>query len=328
MRSIAIIGAGLSGLVLAQRLQTAAHVTIFEKSRGTGGRMATRYAGDYSFDHGAQFITARSTAFREFLEPLIEGGIVADWPARFAEIDHSRVSTVRQWSADYPHFVGKPAMNRIGKSLASGLSVVLQTRVSGVERRRKRWVLRDQDQRDLGEFDWVVLTAPAPQTAALGSACPELVSLCRSREMSACYALMLGYSQPLSLPWDAALVRNADISWVSVNSSKPARGDAFTLLAHSTNRWADAHISDDEASVVEHMMEALERTCGAAVRSHDHRQLHRWRYANIARQTGDTCFVDESLRLAACGDWFVRGRVEAAFTSANDLAGRLRPLMR
>ncbi len=328
VKKIAVIGAGFSGLVLAQRLQAAAEVTVFEKSRGTGGRMATRYAGDYRFDHGTQFITARSSAFREFLEPLIENGTIVDWPARFAEIDGSRVSTVRQWSDDYPHFVGKPAMNRIGKSLASGLSVVLQTCVSGVERVGERWVLRDKDRRDLGEFDWVVLTAPASQTAVLVTACPELVSLCRSREMSACYALMLGYSRPLSLPWDAALVRNADISWVSVNSSKPARGDAFTLLVHSTNRWADAHIDDDEASVVEHMMEALERICGDAVGSYDHRELHRWRYANIGRQNGDTCFVDESIRLAACGDWFVRGRVEAAFTSANDLAGRLRPLVR
>lgn len=86
---------------------------------------------------------------------------------------------------------------------------------------------------------------------------------------------MLGFSAPLDLPWQAAVVRNADISWMSVNSSKPGRADAFTMLVHSTNAWADAHI-------------------------------------------------DDGANLAACGDWFLRGRVEAAFKSAQALAGKLR----
>ncbi len=328
MNRIAVIGAGLSGLVVARRLQPTADVTVFEKSRGTGGRIATRYAGDFRFDHGAQFITARSSAFRTFLQSLIEQGAVADWQARFAEIDGDQVRSTRTWTDEYPHFVGQPAMNRIGKTLAIGLDVRLQTLVGAIERNGERWALLDAERRDLGDFDWVVLTAPAAQTATLGAASSELVSLCASRRMSSCYALMLGYAKPLSLPWDAALVRNADVSWISVNSSKPGRSEAFTLLVHSTNRWADAHIDDDDATVIEHMTRTVAGICGGAVRSHEHRQLHRWRYANIGRQQGETCFVDESLRLAACGDWFVRGRVEAAFTSAGALAGRLLPLMR
>ncbi|MFZ9092741.1 MAG: NAD(P)-binding protein [Planctomycetaceae bacterium] len=44
MKSVAIIGAGLSGLTLANRLQNRAEVTVFEKSGGFGGRMATRHA--------------------------------------------------------------------------------------------------------------------------------------------------------------------------------------------------------------------------------------------------------------------------------------------
>jgi predicted NAD/FAD-dependent oxidoreductase len=85
--TIAVVGAGLPGLVAARQLQAFADVTVFEKSRGAGGRMATRYAGEFKFDHGAQFFTARTTAFRDFLEPLLSEGVIADWPARFAELD-------------------------------------------------------------------------------------------------------------------------------------------------------------------------------------------------------------------------------------------------
>ena len=53
MARIAIIGAGIAGLVAAQRLQQQADVVVFEKSWRAGGRVTTRHK-EYSFDHGAQ----------------------------------------------------------------------------------------------------------------------------------------------------------------------------------------------------------------------------------------------------------------------------------
>ncbi len=53
---------------------------------------------------------------------------------------------------------------------------------------------------------------------------------------------MLGYEQPLELDFDAALVKGFDISWISVNSSKPSRDNNYTLLVHSTNKWAQENI--------------------------------------------------------------------------------------
>lgn len=74
MMKVAVIGAGLSRLAVARRLRTCAEVTVFGKSRGPGGRMAIRYAGDHEFDHGAEFLTAGSAAFRAFLQPMIDAG--------------------------------------------------------------------------------------------------------------------------------------------------------------------------------------------------------------------------------------------------------------
>ena len=76
MAKIAVIGAGLAGLTVARELSQYHQVTVFEKSRGVGGRLATRYAGDYEFDHGAQFFTAKSPQFQAFLKPLIDQGVV------------------------------------------------------------------------------------------------------------------------------------------------------------------------------------------------------------------------------------------------------------
>ena len=59
-----VIGAGISGLAAATELARAGCKTIIlEKSRGIGGRMATRRVGAAVCDHGAQFFTVRTRAF-------------------------------------------------------------------------------------------------------------------------------------------------------------------------------------------------------------------------------------------------------------------------
>ena len=320
---VAVIGAGLSGLTVARRLGPIADVTVFEKSRGPGGRMATRYAGEYTFDHGAQFFTARTPGFREFLQPLVDDNVIANWTAQFAEVDRDKVRVLRPWGDDVPHYVGTPGMNAVGKYLARDLDIVFETQIASIERREDGWSLADNEANTFDRFDWLVLTAPAAQTAALAAAYPELVALCGQRSQLGCYAMMLGFNAPLEMPWQAALVRDADISWVSVNSSKPGRNDSFTLLVHSTNAWAEARIDDDMESVREHMLDEVSLVCGTDLRTAEHCNVHRWRYANIDRQSGPEFYIDEDSQLAACGDWFIRGRIEAAFTSASKLTQQL-----
>lgn len=320
MTKVAIIGAGLSGLVVAQRLQSFADVTVFEKSRGVGGRMATRYAGDFEFDHGAQFFTARSDAFKAFLEPLVDGGVVASWDAAFAEFDRDNMKALRSWGGDYPHYVGTPRMNSVGRYLSTDLNIDLETEISSIARQNDGWTLLDGAGARLGPFDWLVVTSPAAQTVALASELPDLVAYCRERRMVGCFALMLGFEEPIDLQWNAALVGNADISWISVNSSKPGRDRPFTMVVHSTNAWAEAHMDDDIDFVREHMLNEASLVAGVDLRRASHCKVHRWRYANIEKQSGPTYFADDDNGIAACGDWCVRGRIEAAFTSANELA--------
>ena len=77
-KNIAIVGAGLSGLTVARELARHNHVQVFEKAR-VGGRMATRRTDTHNFDHGAQFFTAKSHEFKEFLEPIRQQNIITPW---------------------------------------------------------------------------------------------------------------------------------------------------------------------------------------------------------------------------------------------------------
>ena len=79
-KRVAIIGAGMAGLAAARLLREAgASCTIFDKSRGLGGRMATRRTGDFSFDHGAQYFTARGPRFRALVDDWSAAGHAAGW---------------------------------------------------------------------------------------------------------------------------------------------------------------------------------------------------------------------------------------------------------
>ena len=323
MTRIAVIGAGLSGLVVARELQVDHAVTVFEKSRGVGGRMATRYESGFEFDHGAQFFTARTSNFREYLQPLIERGIVTSWRARFAELQRGEIVLQRDWDDTCPHYVGAPRMNEIGKVLAENLDVRRNMTVSKLEREQGGWCLSDSGDTDLGQFDWVILAVPAAQAAALAPADSSLSRLAGSVKMQACLALLLGFDMPLSLPWQAALVHGANISWVSVNSSKPGRPEPFSLVVHSTNPFADDNIDGDGDDLVARMLAETCEVVGVNVDTATLLRLQRWRYANVDNQNGAGFFVDETIRLAACGDWFNRGRVEAAFTSGFSLARKL-----
>lgn len=327
MKNIAIVGAGLAGLTLAHQLKESAHVTLFEKSRGAGGRLATRWADPFYFDHGAQFFKAHSPAFKKLIDQWLAYGLVARWDARFVEIDRNQIIQSRQWDSFYPHYVGVPHMNTVAQALSQDLKLHLNTRVAQLKRHEHGWQVFDDQGSELGDFDWVVCAIPVAQAKEL---IPEPCELCHAIaaiEMNACFSLMLGFYQPLSLPFDAALVLNTDISWISVNSSKPGRNASFTLLVNSTNAWANEHIDDERDAVIAHLCQATSQTIGQSVEHAVHKVVHGWRYANIDKQNTPGYLLDAEQQLALCGDWFIQGRVNAAFDSGLALSDALRPLV-
>ncbi len=314
---IAIIGAGLSGLVLARALQPVASVTVFEKSRGLGGRMSTRRADPFAFDHGAQYFSAKGTAFQAFLAPYLASGVVQPWAPRRAVLPEGAVAPPA-WTA--PRYVAVPGMTALAKALAAGVSVARATRVAAITAETGAWRLRAEEGRDLGAFDWVISTAPTVQTAAL---MPEMfaghAALSEAR-MQGCYSLMLGFAAPRDLPWDAAWVREGPIAWIAVDSAKPGRGAGQSILAQSSNTWAEANLERDQPAVQQELCAAVAGLTGCAAEQADYVSLHRWRYAAVSVPADAPFLLDAENRLAAAGDWCGAGKVEAAFDSATALA--------
>lgn len=327
MKKIAIIGAGLSGLVAAQQLKSVALVTVFEKSRGPSGRLSTRDAQPYQFDHGAQYFTARSEAFREFLNPLITAGHVAEWNTDIFDLDNHRKGAAQKRVEGGPFYVAIPKMNQLGKALASGLTVRYSTRIISMDRSHDKWHLLNDNNKSDGGFDWVICAIPSTQCARILPESYRFMPDIKQQKMSGCFALMLGFKESLNLPWQALKVNNSAISWICVNSCKPDRPPGYSLLVHSSNSWAETHMDVDQQHVKNQLVEELETIIGWNISHFDHIALHRWRYANSEPRSLENTLLDSQMQLGACGDWCVEGKVEGAFNSAMRLALRLKALL-
>lgn len=321
---IAIIGAGLAGLTLANRLKGHADVHVFEKSRGLGGRMATRHAGGVDFDHGAQYFTIRDADFHAMLDPALEAGVVQTWDASLHRI---YATGERELLADRgPRFVAQPTQTALAKFLAKPIAISRDIKITALEGGPGRWRLMSETQEPLAPFDWVVCTAPAPQTAALLPLDPDDAKALEDVRINGCFTLMLPLQEGFTLPFSAAQVEHPVLSWIAANHTKPQRSDTPTLVVHSNNGWADAHLDteldDVKAKLVAALLNIVPSLPPQAIEG---AILHRWRYANVEKPLGRPFLMDADRHIAACGDWCIGNRVESAFQSAAALAEALLP---
>ena len=310
---IAIIGAGLSGLAAARAIKAQApqdlQVTIFDKSRGIGGRMATRYADPWKFDHGAQYFTARTSGFKAALAPLIERGDVAQWLPRTG-LNAPRASS--------PRYVAVPRMNRLGKLLSEGLDIVTETKIVSLERLGGLWHLTDDKGTVWGQYDYVICAVPAPQANALLPKAFEDRPLLAEVNMLPTFTVMLGFAGPWAGDWDVLYPAGDMLNIIAINSSKPGRDKSLTsVIIHAENAWTAAHVDADKAEIMAKIITEFENVSGMDARLIKHKAIHRWLYANVGEAAGQDFLFDTQSNLLACGDWCLEGRVEAAWISGN-----------
>ena len=332
---VAVVGAGISGLACARMLADhLAEVTVFEKSRGSGGRMSTR-RGDYgAFDHGAQYFTARDARFAHMVSSWRDEGVVAPWNGRFAEVGASGAEPLEQCR----RFVATPSMSALCKHLAEGLAIHCNARVDSIERRDGAWSVRtvapDGAPSLHGGFDLVLCTAPAPQTALLLGACaPTLAAVASRVAMRATWSMMWASDRRAALPFDHAEILTGaagvgeSLAWVSRISAKPGRADdgldRWVVLARP--EWSEERLERAPAEVcpdIERAFADLGATLGVDLPAPIHATAHRWRFALASREGGAGSMLDAASGIGMAGDWMRGTRVEDAYLSGIALAGR------
>ena len=330
---IAIVGAGLSGLTCARQLQSNGHaVVIYEKSRAVSGRMSTRQNELGGFDHGAQYFTVSSPAFKKATTQWSKAGWIASWAPRLAVLDHGKTSAPSAAARRKPRWVAQPGMRSLGVHLAEGLDVRTGQLVRTIAREGDKWQLAVQCDSvpvdaTAGPFDAVMIAVPADQAIALLAAEPDFAAQADSARLAPCWTLMMAFPESLGLPYDAAWVDHSRLGWIAQDATKPGRRPGEHWIAQATADWSIEHLEDDPERAKEKLLKAFHDATGTHVQP-VFSAVHRWRYSQALQPLRADCLWQPALQLGACGDWFTAGldgmgRIENAYLSGMALAERI-----
>ena len=302
-----IIGAGMAGLSCATRLaEEYGEICVIDKGRGPGGRMAARraeIAGEtVSFDHGAQYFTARDEKFQKAVAAWEELGVVARWPA-----------------AGEDAWVGVPGMNGPIRAMAQELDVRWNTRATSISYRNSRWHVDAGDQ--LFSAVALLIAVPAEQARELFlSQTPVWDKQVAAAKSEPCWAVMAGFAQPLDIEADTVRDPQAPVSWAARNSAKPLRTGTETWVLHASPERSRELLDVPKEQVGPLLLDEFFRQTGAHPVAPIHLAAHRWLYAMPNAIAGEPARYDAEIAVGLAGDYLHSPRVEGAWLSGHALA--------
>lgn len=311
MPKVAVLGAGLSGLICARLLQEHGMAcVVLEKSRSLGGRCATRSWNGHVIDHGAQYFTATQELFQSFLNTHPEGDICA----LSAKVVNTRGQTLRAKGGNrYYHLGGN---NKIGLHLAQGLKVLTEKTVEAVAPAGSKWKV-------LGEsYDAVVLTPPWPQTAALIDKDPGLA------DYVPCLTVLFEYEGD----WAGASQKQyaikdmtgmEDLTWSACENHKRDRiqPGRTVFVVQASSSFSHTHLEAMPEAYIPLLQKPLQERWDLQNSQLLSTFSHRWRYARAISPTPPLAALEPGLFL--CGDSVVQSRLEDVFVSGAETAGNI-----
>ncbi|SDX32424.1 hypothetical protein SAMN04488238_107110 [Roseicitreum antarcticum] len=295
----------MAGVACGRALADAGHMPlILDKGRGIGGRIATRRSTNVQFDHGAQYVTARHPEFAAVLDAMRRDGAAANW------VD----GTGRQ------HVVGTPGMSALVRYLAKGLDIRQQVEVTALHRVAEGWQIETADRPITARR--IIVTTPAPQTAALLGPDHVFAAHLSGVEMAPCLTLMATTRATPAPPFVSQRQTNSPLAWIAQDSHKPGRAAAglCTWVAQASAEWSARHLEHDKDAIAQLMLPLLCTHLGISVADVESAAAHRWRYARVNTPLGQPFLRDADASVYAGGDWCLGPRVEAAWQSGTAIA--------
>ena len=315
-RSCIVVGAGMSGLLAAGALQREGwSVTVLDKSRGLGGRMATRRVGGGSFDHGAQFFTVRGDRFAGLVDDWLDAGAAVEWTRGFADAEG------KPNEDGHPRYRGAAGMSSIPKHLAGGLDVRTGERAVGVDVHADGWDVACESGLQLGASA-LVLAVPVPQALELATSGDYILPGGARRRLEAvsydpCLALMVVLDGPGSVPEPGGMqIQGEPLDWIGDNRRKGI-SQVSAVTIHAGPQWSRAHFEDDEAEITEALISFASDRLGTDLSSSVvESSLARWRYSWVTIPHPEPFLAaSRDPALLFCGDAFGQPKVEGAALS-------------
>lgn len=301
-----IVGAGIAGLTLAYELRKTESTVVIEKSRGVGGRMATRRVGDCTYDHGAQFYVAHEGNKLDW--EWSAAGLAVPWFARGDKICKASPGGI----------------TRLAKHLAQETRIELNCLIQKIEWVGAHWRVLGEEKAYLGNC--LFLTPPLPQVCEI---------LTRSNIPYPSELDQVGYTQAWvglieietchPLIEDMKYVENVSDEIFSISNQKSKGVSsplAFTVVMRP--EWSSIHFGSEEKWVVQKIQLAFEAYFASLKLELGSFKiskvsLKKWRFCQ-PRQKLQNEFLQLARGLYILGDAFGGPSVNGAYRSAQALA--------
>jgi len=311
-----VIGAGIAGLLAARELTDKHHwrVAILDKSRGVGGRMATRRDGEATYDHGAQFFTVREPRFRQYVDQWLEAGLVETWFDQMAN------------ESPIIRFAAKPSMTAIAKRLVTGLEMHRQAKVVSAQHANGQWTLTTEDGQHY-RAPRLLINAPVPQALEILQAGkialpPSDEEFLHSIRYAKNIAAMVELDRPSGLPSPGRIKFDdpEPIAWLGDNQQKGVSAKPAVTI-HSGPEFAEKYFDAPDDERLHLLVEAAKPYLHGNVVNV---KGHHWKFAHRLTEHDRDFYANHELGLWMAGDSFNAPRVEGAAMSgllaADDLA--------
>lgn len=299
-KNVVIIGGGICGLIAANILQNkGVKVTILDKGRGIGGRLATRRIRHSDsitgvFDYGMQFFTVSDPTVQKWVDQWLAEGIIQQWSNEYSD-------------GETLCYRGCESNRSLAKYLAKNLDIHLQTRAIAIKNLESGWrVETESGQCFYG--DSIILTSPIPQSLTLlQNSGVVLPSLIKSRLEGVTYyprITILALLEQLSLIPNSGwlTLENPSIAAIACNHKKGISPQGFAVTIHSTPEFSQDHWDTDDGVIAEKLFNLASSWLGSKVINY---QVHRWRYSHPKTVYGEEFFpLENPGLLILAGDGF------------------------
>ena len=141
MSRYCVIGSGISGATITNLLSKNHSVDLFDKARGPGGRSSfKRLDKDKGFDHGTQYISPKSPAFKKFVNNLIQKKILKKWSG-----NHLFLNKIKKENKNNLKIIGRKGNNNIKKNMLRNIKWNYQSKLTNINYKEKKWILKFSD---------------------------------------------------------------------------------------------------------------------------------------------------------------------------------------
>src|SRR5438128_247809 len=329
MLSVAIIGAGCSGLAAAHELRDAGYsVTLFEKSRDVGGRAATRKQQGFVYDHGAQYIKGGSHVSDSLVTARFRAADLVDITKPVWIFDrYGHIQEGDPIQNAEPKWNYRSGLNTLAERMAQGLDVRQQVRIGRLQQNVTGWSLFDSSEQHVSEFDRVLITIPAGEAVELIEASQVPVAqregicaMLRKAIYNPLISVMLGYRpMPRVRPYYALV--NTDkahaISWLAWEHEKAHERvpeQAGLLIAQMAPQYSRDYWERPDEEIIADVAKRVAALVDERLSEAIFTDIQRWRYALPVEKADAKALnaLTMPMGLAFCGDGFVGGRVHLA----------------